>query len=118
MKLYHITHPDNISSILSKGLKSNDLNEIFLFEQKEIRIGNVSNTIADCIAFNQVFLDEYGLLEIDSDGFEIPLINDNVAEMTSKFQWILHQKSIRPKYIKNLGVFENTYQSFFQFLMR
>jgi hypothetical protein len=63
-------------------------------------------------------LDEYVLLEIDSEGFETPLINDNVAEITSQFQWILNQEKINPKFIQNLGVHQNNYTSFFHFLIR
>jgi hypothetical protein len=118
MKYYHITHPDNLISILSEGLKSNDLQQIFLFQRGNIKIGNVYNSIQDCIASNQVFLDEYVLLEIDSEGFETPLINDNVAEMTSEFQWILNQENINPQFIHDLGVHQNNYKSVFNFLMR
>jgi hypothetical protein len=118
MKYYHITHPDNLNSILSEGLKSNDSQQIFLFQRGNIQVGRVSNSIEDCIASNQVFLDEYVLLELDSEGFETSLIDDNVAEMTSQFQFILNQENIKPEFIQNLGIHKNNYKSFFHFLIR
>ena len=118
MKYNHITKPDYMSSILSEGLLSNDFKQIFLFQRGNIQVGRVSNSIEDCIASNQVFLDEYVLLEIDSEGFETSLIEDNVAEITSQFQFILNKENIKPEFIQNLGIHQNNYKSFFHFLIR
>ena len=117
-KYYHITSIDNVSSILENGLLANANGEIFLFENVSIVTYGVANNskgkrvfgkikryVADSIAINQVFLEDYAMFEIDEKGINEALINDNVADCTSKFQWIAKQSVIKPQYIDFWGIF-------------
>jgi len=110
-KYYHITENKKsiINSIIINGLKGNKENEIFLFENKTIAFMGVVNQVADCIAFNQVFLKEYSLFEINGEGIKPELKKDNCGEISSLYQWIATQQIIEPKYIKLLGVFQTKY---------
>lgn len=113
LKYYHITEIELIDSILKEGLKANEDGEIFLFENKSIRVNNVVNTVADCIAMNQIFLDEYVMFEIDSKGISLELINDNVGELSHKQQWIAIQPLIEPNYISVFGIYKTGYKNFY-----
>lgn len=110
MKFYHITNKENAKKIISKGLKSNEMGQIFLFENKSIQFNNVINTVADCIAKNQIFIDEYFMFEVDSKGFDTELINDNVGEMSAHYQWILNQSILKPNFVKFYGKFKTEFQ--------
>jgi hypothetical protein len=112
MKYYHISKPDKktIISILSNGLKANEDGEIFLFENKSISIFGIKNYVADQIAQNQVFLKKYSMFEIDSEGLNIEAINDNVAEVSSQYQWIARQPVIEAKHINFFGVFKTNFK--------
>jgi hypothetical protein len=113
MKYYHITHPKNARGILKNGIISNSNGDIFLFENKSIVINGIENTIADSIAFNQLFLKEYSMFEIDISGISSDLVRDNVAEFTSESQWVVeNQKVILPKHIDFFGTFKTSYISF------
>jgi hypothetical protein len=112
MKYYHITHKKNKESILTNGLKCNSEGQIFFFENKSISGFGVVNTIADMIARNQVFLDNYSMFEIDSEAFETNLINDNVGELSSKQQWYIYQDIIDPTFINLLGDYKTNYTNF------
>jgi hypothetical protein len=113
MKFYHITHKENSKKIISEGLKANEDGQIFLFENKSIQLNNVINCIADCIARNQLFLNEYIMFEVDSLGFETELIRDNVAEITAQKQWILYQSFVSPDFVCFYGKFKTEYKPFF-----
>lgn len=109
-KYYHITHPKNIKSVLKDGLRANEEGKIFLFENKSISYpskggGTAVVYVADHIAQNQIFLEKYAMFEISSEGIDGDLINDNVAEMGSSFQWIVKQPIISPEYIEPFGLF-------------
>jgi hypothetical protein len=114
MKYYHITDKKNRQSILENGLIANSENEIFLFENKTVlnKKNGISNTIADCIAKNQLFLKEYVMFEIDSKGFNVPLINDNETKLSSSIQSILKQPKIDKLFILDLGDFKTYFTSF------
>ena len=113
MKYYHITKLDKIQSILKNGLRCNSEGEIFVFENKSIGLNTVTNTIADCIANNQIFLNEYAMFEVDDKGFNTDLINDNVGEMSSNQQWFIKQSFIDKKHIQIYGVFKTQYKKFY-----
>ncbi len=112
MKYYHISKPDKktIISILSNGLKANEDGEIFLFENKSISFYGTKNYVADQIAQNQVFLKKYSMFEIDSEGLNIEVINDNVGEFSSQCQWIARQPVIEAKHINFFGVFKTNFR--------
>lgn len=114
-KYYHITkkNVNTIKSILSNGLICDEEGYIFLFENKSIEINGVINTIADIIAAEQLFLDVYVMFEIDSKGIISELIPDNVAEYSSKFQWIAKQPKIDCKYINIFGGYKNEFKPFY-----
>lgn len=114
MKYYHITDRDNLSTILKEGLKANEEGNIFLFENKSIVINSVENTVADLIAYNQIFLEEYVMLEIDLNGITSEIINDNVGELSSSMQWIINQPLVKPEHIKSLGVYKTEFKPFWK----
>lgn len=114
MKYYHITKPILLKTILKQGLKANEEGHIFLFENKSIELNNVINTIADCIAYNQIFLDKYVMLEINSKGIATTLKKDNVGELSSQLQWIAKQPIIEPNYINFFGLFKTKYKKSFK----
>ena len=108
-KYYHITPIENVFSILQKGLVANTDGDIYLFENKSIKIPTRDNPqgkiffIADLIAQNQLNLKRYAMFEIDSKGIEVELIKDDVAEFTASYQWIAKQKRINRRYINLFG---------------
>jgi hypothetical protein len=113
MKYYHITKLNNLQSILKNGLRCNSEGEIFVFENKSIGLNNITNTIADCIANNQIFLNEYVMFEINGKGFNSELINDNVGEISSNQQWLIKQTLIDKKHIQIYGIFKTNYKNFY-----
>lgn len=114
-KYYHITRKskETIKSIQSNGLTCDEDGNIFLFENKSIGHDGVINTIADCVAQGQIFLDEYVMFEIDSKGITAELIPDEVAEFGAKFQWIAKQPKIDYKYINIFGTYKNEFKPFY-----
>nr|HAD51279.1 hypothetical protein [Algoriphagus sp.] len=79
-------------------------------ENVAFKVNDVVNKVSDHIAVNQVYLDEYAILEIDSKGFKTELIQDNVGEFSARWQWILEQDSIDPEYIELHGIAEANYK--------
>lgn len=117
-KLYHITSIDRLGSILNDGLVANyggevnsGLSEdgyIYLFENKSYVspiTGDIIN-VADDIAQNQLFLDDYVMLEIDTDGIDEELEKDNVGEFCSFALWKVKQDKIDTDYIDLFGRFK------------
>lgn len=104
-RLYHITAPKNVHSILRDGLRANKDGEIFLFEDKAIKnkINNTVIFVADHIALNQINQRKYAMLLIDCKGIDVELIPDNVGEVTAHLQWIAKQPIVKPDYIKFCG---------------
>ena len=94
-------------------MQCNSEGEIFVFENKSIGLNNITNTIADCIANNQIFLNEYVMFEINDRGFNSDLINDNVGEFSSKQQWLIKQSQIDKKHIQLYGIFKTKYKNFY-----
>jgi len=115
MKYYHITNKNNIRSIFDNGIKCNKNGEIFLFENIGLKCNGIINGISDCIANNQIFLDEYVMFEINNKGFKTESIPDNVAEISAKWQWILKQEVIVPKYVNIFGIYTNKFNLFVKF---
>ena len=117
-KLYHITSIDRLGSIFKDGLVANyggEINSglsedgyIYLFENKSYvdPITGDIRSVADDIAMNQLFLDEYIMLEIDADGIEGELEHDNVGELSSFAQWKVKQDKISSEYIDIFGKYE------------
>lgn len=106
-KYYHITPVENVASISFLGILANSDGEIFVFEDYAIRLldGRIEY-VADLIARNQLLLERYAMFEINPKGIRKELVNDNVAEITAKFQWILRQPKISKSYIKLCGIYE------------
>lgn len=88
---YHVTSPENLGKILKEGLKANEYGEIFIFDEPNCAVA---------VAVNQLFLSDYALLKIDSEGIKTELTKDNVAELTAKYQYIIKQPVISRKYIR------------------
>ncbi|REG92997.1 hypothetical protein [Flavobacterium aquicola] len=114
MKYYYITDKKNRKSILENGLIANSENEIFLFENKKVvnKRNSISNLMADCIAKNQLFLEEYAMFEINPNGFKTPLENDNVEGVASSICWVLNQSKIDIDFISDLGDFKTDFTPF------
>lgn len=119
MEYYHITHKKNVSNIIKNGLLANTDGDIFLFENKSIItigiaknsqnkwvLGRIKRTIADNIALNQIFIEEYAMFKIDAHGITSHLTNDNVAELGSEFQWIVKQPKIDKRYVSLFGYYK------------
>lgn len=116
-KLYHITTADKVRSILTDGLVANgggDTNSglsedgyIYLFENKSYVhpfFGTVA--VADAIATNQLFITDYVMLEIDTDGINGELEHDNVCELSAFAQWKVKQDRIDSRYIDVHGTYK------------
>lgn len=88
MKYYHITKKENAVSIAFQGLTSNENGEIFLFSDWTLTTRRSKKTvfICDLIARNQVFLNDFIIYEINPKGIKGKIENDNVAELTAKYQ--------------------------------
>lgn len=114
---YHIVpfSKASITSILTSGLLGNESGEIFLFENWGITWQGVTNSIADCIAANQIFVPRYAMFEINSAGILNELLPDNVAEITSKWQWIAKQEKIAPEHIQLFGVWKTKFEPFVKY---
>jgi hypothetical protein len=114
MKYYHITRNDQqtLQSIRDNGLRANEQGEIFLFENRAFSLNGVVNYVADHIANNQIFADEYIMFEVNSKGITT-LEREDIGEFPARLglQWIAKQLVIEPKYIKPHGVYKNTYKS-------
>jgi hypothetical protein len=109
LRYYHITSPENVESILKNGLKANEQGDIFIFQYAKFTKNGIVNYVDDYIANNQKFYEKYARIEIDPEGISVPLINDNVGESTSKFQWIVKQERINPDYLRLDVIKENGY---------
>ena len=99
-KYYHLTDVANASKILTEGIKANNEGLIFMFENLVICYNGIINTVADCIAYNQLYLEEYAVFEIASLGIYGEIMPDNVGEVSAKFQHILKQELIEKQFIK------------------
>jgi hypothetical protein len=105
MKYYHITPSENLQSILWNGLQANNDNQIFFYSGWEIGTKHINCTalICDFIAINQLGLKEFAIFEISSKGIKTEIQNDNVGELTAKFQFHINQSKISKSYIKFVG---------------
>jgi hypothetical protein len=97
MKYYHVTSFEDYHSILKTGLHGQNVGEIFVMTDK---------VAAASIAINQCGYRDYALLEIDSKGITGKVKQDCVAELTRKYQRIVCQDVIEPKYIKFKGMYK------------
>lgn len=106
-ELYHITDPINVEAIQREGLKAH-AGKIFLFEDISIKPVwyRKPYCVADHIALNQVCLKEFAMFKVSMDGIEKPLIQDDVAEICSKWQWYVEQDRIAPEYIEYVGKYK------------
>lgn len=96
MKYYHLTTIDNMDSILENGLLAQADTRIFLF---------TNLAVASSIAVNQVGIpqgEEFAVFEIHADGITADVENDDVCELTAKYQFYIKQEVIHPQYIKLL----------------
>lgn len=117
-KLYHITTPDNLVSIMENGLVANGNGEvnsglsedgyIYLFENKSYRhpITGQVISVADDIALNELFITDYVMLEIDVEGIKGEIEHDNVAELSAFAQWKVKQDKIGKEHIDIYGVYK------------
>jgi len=113
---YHITTSENAKKILKEGLKANcdgfnsPLSEegyIYLFENKSYKhpITQEVIAVADAIAKNQLFLNEYVMLEIDERGIDVEVEKDDVGEFAAFAEWKVKQPIIDKKYINVFGIY-------------
>lgn len=101
----HITHRDNVDSIIENGIRCNEDGDIFIYRDCDVEHNFMPNKkpvmipIYDLIAMGQVFLKDFAIFNIEPEGFEVELIPDNVAEITASQQFILKQPVIKSDYI-------------------
>lgn len=88
IKLYHVSKPENIISILTKGLILNELDKIFLFDNKKDDVK---------IAYDQLGFLDFSLFEISLKNEEIH--EDKVGELILGNQFYV-KSNISPKQIK------------------
>ena len=89
---YHISPTENLASILKNGLKS---------KTKQIFVSSTLEQLP-LIASGQIFLHEYSIFKLNSEGIKVTPIHDNVGEIGNQFQFIIEQALIEPKYIEHL----------------
>jgi len=111
MKYYHITKNSKKvkDSILKNGLRCNEDGDIYLFENMAFKINGVTNNVSDAIAANQLFLKQYLMFEIDSDGLTVELQPDAVGEFSASMQWFVKQPVIAPAHIDLFGRYSTRY---------
>lgn len=104
--LYHITKEENLESIKKNGIKANEYNEVFLLDDVDVKhpLHSQSFFVSKFVALNQLGLNEFVIFEVDVEGLELE--PDNVAELTSEFQYI-YKGDINPNRIKDY-YFEDT----------
>jgi len=97
-KYYHIIESLDIwLSIKKEGLKSSDEGYIYLLTNKDV---------AWHVAPYQLgYMESYGLLEINPGGITSPIEDDNVAEVTAKYQVRVKQNIINPKFVKYINMY-------------
>ncbi len=89
VKYYHISSIQNKENILKEGIIS-DCSEIFVTTNLD-QIPFIAN--------NQIFTDSYSIFLINEDAFNSEIINDDVADFGSQYQFILNQQRINPQFI-------------------
>ena len=101
-KYWHISAKENRESILKNGLKCDNKGYIYLINRlyDELHVFHVKISIPDSIAVSQVFLKDYDLFEIDSEGLSSNILRDNVREKLSNCQNRVKQSIINPEYVK------------------
>ena len=92
---FHLTHPDNIRSILSAGLLANEAGDIFLA---------TSPAVLENIARDQLFLTEAALFGVYSRGLTGQKLPDDVAELTAKYHVRLRQPHVASRFLRFVGV--------------
>jgi hypothetical protein len=90
-KLFHVTAPAAVDSILAHGLRANEDGQIFAITDR---------LVADDVAKNQVFLREYALIVIDARGITGSVELDDVGEFTKHWQRIITQPLIPPQFLR------------------
>jgi hypothetical protein len=100
-KYWHISAKENRESILKNGLKCDNKGYIYLINRlyDELHDFDVKISIPDSIAISQVFLKDYDLFEIDSEGLTSKILRDNVREKLSNYQNRIKQSLINPEHI-------------------
>lgn len=109
MKYYHITSLEDLRGILKTGLNGTVEGQIFVMTDKRC---------APSIAVTQCGYEDYVLLEINSKGITGKIEMDNVAELTAKWQRIIYQKVIDPKYIRPLGIYKVSISKYYENLIK
>lgn len=100
-KYWRISAKQNRESILKNGLKCDNMGYIYLINRlyDELHDFDVKISIPDSITISQVFLKDYDLFEIDSEGLTSKILRDNVGEKLVNCQNRVKQSIINPKYI-------------------
>lgn len=101
-RLFHISPIDNMESIKKRGLMLNQEDELFLYDEADIKYYMFGTyKVSELIAWNQLFLKDYIVVEVEVD--DKGLIGDDVAEITRDYQYISYE-SIEPSQIKNITI--------------
>lgn len=85
--LFHITNIENCVDVLKNGLKAGEDGYTYLFEGVNVYVPYLQTLfpIDQMIANNQCFLEIYNIIAVDVTGLKLE--NDDVAEVTAKWQY-------------------------------
>jgi hypothetical protein len=95
LKYFHLTPSNNTHKIKKEGIKADEEGNIFVFTDM---------LVANEIAKNQVFTEQYAVFKIERKGITGKIEKDNVAEFAAFYQRIIKQKTIKPKFVKFMSV--------------
>ena len=96
-EFYHLSPSENKKTIEQNGICVDEKGQIFVFSDMKV---------ANTIARSQVFARKYVVFEIDPKGIEGEIEQDEVAEFSHVYQWIILQKKIAPEFLKLIGEYE------------
>lgn len=94
---FHITDVESYKEILSRGLKADEEGYIYFLTSKEVTA---------YVAYNQLFLEKYALIKIDSRGLSSQPELDLVGEITAVYQRRIKQELIEARFLKLINVYK------------
>lgn len=92
---YYISPVEETKDIKAKGIRADS-------EEGGISLCDEINVVHHIVC-NQTGLREYSLFKVKLDGIWGDIRPDETGRLTSKYQWIVRQEYIDPKYIEYLG---------------
>jgi hypothetical protein len=104
---YHVTAVEAIEQIMREGLKggTKPRNRGKRLKRRSVFVlTTCQETVTDDVAINQIWpsedIEQYAVLRIAPDGVIGQVLPDEVAEFLARFQRIIQQTVIEPKYLE------------------